>query len=83
MNTRLKALKCYVWPTLLYGEETWWTVTNSLLFRLDGFDMWIYRRVLEISWSDKIANEEGIQKDWNWQRNGAGIYDEEVAVPRT
>ena len=26
-----------------------WTITKSLLFRLDAFEMWVYRRVLKIS----------------------------------
>ena len=33
--------------TILDGADTW-TITKSLLSRLDAFDMWIYRRVLNI-----------------------------------
>ena len=57
LKTRLRAIKCYIWPTLLYEAETW-TITKSLLSTLDAFDMWVYRRVLKISWAEKIANEE-------------------------
>ncbi len=38
LTTRLRAIKCYIWPTLFYGAETW-TVTKSLLSRLDAFEM--------------------------------------------
>ena len=30
LNTRLRAIKCYIWPTLFYGAETW-TITKSLV----------------------------------------------------
>ena len=53
LKTRLRAIKCYIWPTLFYGAETW-TTTKSLLSRLDAFEMW----VLKISWTEKITNEE-------------------------
>ena len=57
LKTRLRAIKCYIWPTLFYGAETW-TTTKSLLSRLDAFEMWVYRRVLKISWTEKITNQE-------------------------
>ena len=57
LPTRKRILKCYVWSTLLYGVETW-TFTNSLLKRIKAFEMWTYRRMLRIAWTDKITNEE-------------------------
>ncbi len=57
LKSRLRAIKCYIWPTLFYGAETW-TTTKSLLYRLDAFEMWVYRRVLKISWTEKITNEQ-------------------------
>ena len=61
LKTRLRVLKCYVWPTLFYGPETWF-ITKSLLSRLDAFQMWIYRRVLKISWTEKVTNEEVMRR---------------------
>ena len=61
LKTRLRAIKCYIWPTLFSGAETW-TITKSLLSRLDAFEMWVYRRVLKISWTDKITNEEVLRR---------------------
>ena len=57
LKTRLRAMQWYVWPTPFYGAETW-TITKSRLSRLDDFEVWIYRRVLKISWTEKITNEE-------------------------
>ena len=61
LKTRLKAIKCYIWPTLFYGAETW-TITKSLLSKLDAFEMWVYRRVLKIPWTEKITNEEVLRR---------------------
>ena len=61
LKTRLRAIKCYIWPTIFYGAETW-TITKSLLSRLDAFDMLVYRRVLKISWTEKITNQEVLRR---------------------
>ena len=51
----------HIWPTLFYGAETW-TITKSLLSRLDAFEMWVYRRVLKIKWTEKNTNEEVLRR---------------------
>ena len=61
-----------------YAAETW-TITKSLLSRLDAFQMWIYRRVLEIYRTAKMFNEELS----NEQNTGATIQDEEITISRT
>ena len=61
MKTRLRAIQFYIWPTLFYGAETW-TITQSLLSRLDAFEMWVYRSVLKISWTENITNEEVLRR---------------------
>ena len=59
--TRLRAIECYIWPTLFYRAEIW-TITTSLLSRLDAFEMWVYRRVLKLSWTENITNEEVLRR---------------------
>ena len=77
-TTRLRAIQCYIWPTLFYGAETW-TIAKSLLSRLDAFEMWIYRRVLKISWTENITNEEVLRR----MGTGSEIQDEETTIYRT
>ena len=38
------------------------TITKSLLSRLDAFEMWVYRRVLKISRTEQITNEEVLRR---------------------
>jgi len=53
MNLELKKRirKCLVWSVALYVAETW-TLTQTDR-RLEAFEMWIWRRMKNISWLDK------------------------------
>lgn len=57
INLRLRYMKCYVWSVLLYGVETW-TLKATNMNRLESFEIWCYRRMLRISWTDRLTNEE-------------------------
>ena len=82
LKTRLRATKCYIWPTLFYGAETW-TITKSLLSKLDDFEMWVYRRVLKISWTENNYQRGSIVKDGDRQRISETIQDQEITISRT
>ena len=81
LKTILRAIKCYIWPTLFYGAETW-TITKSLLSRLDAFEMWVYHSFKNIM-DGKDHQRGSIEKDGNRQRNGETIQDEETTISRT
>ena len=47
---------------LEYSCESW-TLNNDLTKRINAFEQhWCYRRLLRIKWSDKVSNEEVIQR---------------------
>ena len=50
-------LKCYIWSTLLYGCETW-TISGDMIKKLEALEIWFYRRMLGISWKEKVTNVE-------------------------
>ena len=54
---RLRVLKCYIWSTLLYGCETW-TISGDMIKKLEALETWFYRRMLRISWKEKVTNVE-------------------------
>ena len=60
-ETRKRIMSCYIWSTLLYGAETW-TLTSAMVNRLEAFEMWIYRRMLKIAWTDKMSNKEVLRR---------------------
>ncbi|XP_049833909.1 uncharacterized protein LOC126278101 [Schistocerca gregaria] len=61
LNLRKKFLRMYVWSTALYDSETW-TVGKLEQKRIEAFEMWCYRRMLKIRWTDKVRNEEVLRR---------------------
>jgi hypothetical protein len=57
LELRKKLLKCYVWSIALYGADTW-TLRAVHQKHLESFEMWCWRRMEKISWSDHVRNEE-------------------------
>jgi len=54
---RNKLVKCCVWSIALYGAETW-TLRAVDQKHLESFEMWCWRRMEKISWTDHVRNEE-------------------------
>ncbi|KAI5746880.1 hypothetical protein M8J77_008501 [Diaphorina citri] len=61
LNLRTRLLKCYVFSVLLYGVEAW-TLNKASEKRLQAFEMWTYRRMLRISWTDHVTNLEVLRR---------------------
>ena len=55
LKLRKKLAKYYIWIIALYGAETW---TIRAVERLESFEMWCWRRMEKISWTDHVRNEE-------------------------
>jgi hypothetical protein len=56
LNLRTKLVKCYIWSVALYGAETW-THRKVDQTYLESFEMWCWRRMEKISWTDRVRNE--------------------------
>ena len=57
LNLRKKLVKCYIWNMVLYGAETWTLRTADQKY-LESFEMWCWRKMEKISWTDHVRNEE-------------------------
>jgi hypothetical protein len=57
LKLRKKLIKCYIWSIALYGAETW-TFRAADQKYLENFDMWCWRTMEKISWTDHVKNEE-------------------------
>jgi hypothetical protein len=57
LELRKKLINCYIWSIALYGAEigTVWGVDQK---QLENFEMWCWRRMEKISWTDRVRNEE-------------------------
>ncbi|CAG9826494.1 unnamed protein product [Diabrotica balteata] len=54
---RLRTTRCYIFSIILYGAETC-TLKKCNLKIIAAFELWLYRRVLKISWTDRITNKD-------------------------
>ncbi|KAG1662190.1 Zinc finger protein 570 [Nymphon striatum] len=52
-----RLVKSLIWSVALYGSETW-TIRVDERSKLEAFEMWVWRNILKIKWSDKISNED-------------------------
>ena len=67
LELRKKLMECYVWSIALYGAETW-TLRAVDQKHLKSFEMWCWRRMEKISWTDHVRNEDVLLRV-NEQRN--------------
>ena len=54
---RLRLCKCFVLSTFTYGSETW-TINKEMEDKINAFEMWIFRKIANIKWTDKVSNDE-------------------------
>jgi len=57
LELRKKLVKYYIWSIALYGAEIW-TFRAVDQKQLENFEMWCWRRMEKISWTDRVRNEE-------------------------
>jgi hypothetical protein len=50
-------VKCYVWSIAFYGAETW-ILRKADRKYLEIFEMWCWRKIEVITWTDRVRNEE-------------------------
>jgi hypothetical protein len=55
LNLRKKLVKCCIWSLALCGAETW-TLRKVDQKYLESFEMWCWRRMEKISWTDRVRN---------------------------
>ncbi|XP_064099372.1 uncharacterized protein LOC135210398 [Macrobrachium nipponense] len=61
MNLRRRFVECFVWSVLLYGCETL-TLRKAEEERLQAAEMWFWRRMLKISWTERKTSEEVLER---------------------
>jgi hypothetical protein len=63
LNLRKKLVKCFMWNAALYDAQIW-THQKSL----ESSEMWCWRRIKKVSWTDCGRNEkvlQGVEKERN------------------
>ena len=61
LELRQRLLRAYIWSVVLYGSEAW-TLKKGECKRLEAFEMWTYRKMMGISWRDKVSNRTVLER---------------------
>jgi len=56
LPTKVCLVKAMVFPVVLYGCESW-TVKKAECWRIDGFQLWCWRRLLRFPWTARRSNQ--------------------------
>ena len=56
LPTKVRLVKAMVFPVVMYGCESW-TVKKAEHRRIDGFELWCWRRLLQVPWSARRSNQ--------------------------
>ena len=56
LSTKVRLVKAMVFPVVMYGCESW-IVKKAERQRIDGFELWCWRRLLRVPWTAKRSNQ--------------------------
>ena len=55
LPTKVCLVKAMVFPVVMYGCECW-TIKNAEHRRIDAFELWCWRRLLRVPWTERRSN---------------------------
>ena len=56
LSTKVHLDKAMVFPVIMYGHESW-TIKKAERQRIDGFELWCWRRLLRVPWTARRSNQ--------------------------
>ena len=56
LPTKVHLVKAMVFPVVMYGCESW-IIKKAECWRIDGFELWYWRRLLRVTWTARRSNE--------------------------
>ena len=54
--TKICLVKAMVFPVVMYGCESW-TIKKAKCWRFDAFELWCWRRLLRVPWTERKSNQ--------------------------
>ena len=61
LPTKVHLVKAMIFPVVMYGCESW-AIKKAEHWRIDGFGLWCWRRLLRVPWTARRSNQS-IQKE--------------------
>ena len=59
--TKVHIVKAMVFSVVMYGCKSW-TIKNTERWRIDGFELWWWRRLLRVPWTARRSNQSILKK---------------------
>ena len=56
LPTKVHLVKAMVFPVVMYGCESW-TIKKAECRRIDGFELWCWRRLLRVPWTARRSSQ--------------------------
>ena len=56
LPTKVHLVKAMAFPVIMYGCESW-TTKKAEHWRIDGFELWCWRRLLRVPWTARRSNQ--------------------------
>ena len=56
LPTKVRLVKAVVFPVVIYGCKSW-TVKKAECRRIDAFELWCWRRLLRVPWTESRSNQ--------------------------
>ena len=69
LPTKLCLVKAMVFPVVIYGFDSW-TIKTAECRRIDVFELWCWRRLLRIPWTERRSNQSilnEINPEYSWK----------------
>ena len=61
LPTKVHLVKAMVFSVVMYGCESW-TIKKAEHRRIDGFELWCWRRLLRVPWTARRSNQSILKK---------------------
>ena len=52
LSAKVRLVKAMFFPVVMYGGESW-TVKKAERRRIDAFELWCWRRLLRVPWTER------------------------------
>ena len=69
--TKVHLVKAMVFPVVMYGCESW-TIKKAKHQRTDAFELWCWRRLLQVPWTARRSNQS-VLKETNPENSFEGL----------
>ena len=61
LPTNVSLVKAMVFPVVMYGCESW-TIKKAEHQIIDGFELWCWRRLLRVPWTERRSSQSIIKE---------------------